>query len=216
MDGVAQKISIATSASIFLDSSDLSGSKKLALFAVCHEVQICCLNDSFHTQVCNCVTTITLFKLFDQKRKLSLFSLQQALWSRVSKDRLKAHTQQQQVKVMDLTATDVLRFKKSLKFQMTAFCDGLRFVIFFYCSCSFSLHWCNSQTRWAAGDTGKSRRATAEGQAKRSRVDPSGEDKRKSNGGEEESDMGRRDLEHRHRNGREKREGREDRPRAER
>lgn len=93
------------------------------MFAVCHEVQICCLNDSFHTQVCNCVTTITLFKLFDQKRK------QQALWSRVSKDRLKAHTQQKQVKVMDLTATDVLRLKKkSLKFQMTAFYDGLRFL----------------------------------------------------------------------------------------
>lgn len=125
MDGVAQKISIATSASTILDSSDLSGSKRLALFAVCHEVQICCLNDSFHTQVCNCVTTITLFKLFDQKRK------QQALWSRVSKDRLKAHTQQKQVKVMDLTATDVLRLKKSLKFQMTAFCDGLRFFFFF-------------------------------------------------------------------------------------
>lgn len=83
MDGVAQKISIATSASTILDSSDLSGSKRLALFAVCHEVQICWLNDSFHTQVCNCVTAITLFKLFDQKRK------QQALWSRVSKDRLK-------------------------------------------------------------------------------------------------------------------------------
>lgn len=177
---------------------------------MCHEVQICCLNDSFHTQVCNCVTTITLFKLFDQKRK------QQALWSRVSKDRLKAHTQQKQVKVMDLTATDVLRLKKKRVLNSKWLHSVMGSDFYFYCSCSFSLHWCNSQTRWAAGDTGKSMWATAEGQAKRSRVEPSGEDKRKSNGGEEESDMGRRDLEHRHRNGREKRKGREERPRAER
>lgn len=72
-----------------------------------------------------------------KKWKLSLFSLQQALWSRVSKDRLKAHTQQKQVKVMDLTATDVLRLKKSLKFQMTAFCDGLRFFFFFIVAAAF-------------------------------------------------------------------------------
>lgn len=35
MDGVAQKISIATSASTILDSSDLSGSKRLELCLLC-------------------------------------------------------------------------------------------------------------------------------------------------------------------------------------
>lgn len=48
----------------------------------------------------------------------------------------------------------------------------------------------------AAGVTGKGRRVGAKGQAKGSGVDPPGEDDGKRKGGEEESDMGARDLEH--------------------
>lgn len=55
--------------------------------------------------------------------------------------------------------------------------------------------YCYGQTRLAAGVTGKSR-VRAKGQGKRSEVDPPGEDEGKRKRGEEESDMGGRDLEH--------------------
>lgn len=56
--------------------------------------------------------------------------------------------------------------------------------------------YCYGQTRLAAGVTVKSSRVGAKGQAKRSGVDPPGENKENRKGGEEKSDMGGRDLEH--------------------
>lgn len=58
--------------------------------------------------------------------------------------------------------------------------------------------YCYGQTRLAAGVTGKSSRVGAKGQAKRSGVDPPGENEEKRKRGEEKSDMGGRDLEHWH------------------
>lgn len=58
----------------------------------------------------------------------------------------------------------------------------------------FQQYYCG-QTRLAAGVTGKSR-VGAKGQGKRSEVDPPGEDEGKRKGGEKESDMGGRDLDH--------------------
>lgn len=73
---------------------------------------------------------------------------------------------------------------------------GAQFL--FYLDYSYGLfqQYCYGQTRLAAGVTGKSRRVGAKGQAKGSGVDPPGEDEGKRKGGEEESDMGARDLEH--------------------
>lgn len=88
--------------------------------------------------------------------------------------------------------------KKCLEFQVSVFCSGTQFLLYLDYSYVFYFfqEYCYGQTRLAAGVTGKSRRVGATGQAKRSGIDPPGEDEEKRKGGKEESDMGGRDLEH--------------------
>lgn len=73
--------------------------------------------------------------------------------------------------------------------------EGLSFCYIWITATELSSLHCYRQTRLAAGVTGKSR-VGAKGQGKGSGVDPPGEDEGKRKGGEEESDMGGRDLEH--------------------